>query len=72
MLFSANVPIVLVQFLALAFFVVIALGIALGWYAARALKRAEAAQVVPATVPVEVTTYNASTITDSAVEPSVD
>jgi predicted lysophospholipase L1 biosynthesis ABC-type transport system permease subunit len=67
---TANVPIVLVQFLALAFFVVIAIGIALGAYAARSLKRAEAS-AVPAEAPAAVTTYEAPAATESAVE-SID
>ncbi len=67
---TANVPIVLVQFLALAFFVVIALGIALGAYAARSLKRAE--QTVPVEAPVAVTAYDAPAASDSAVESSID
>jgi NhaP-type Na+/H+ or K+/H+ antiporter len=68
---TANVPIVLVQFLALAFFVVIAIGIVLGWYAARSLKRAEQMQLATAETPATVTAYEAPSVTDSAVE-SID
>ncbi len=69
MLFSANVPIVLVQFLALAFFVVVGLGIALGWYAARSLKRAEA--LATAEAPAPVTTYESPAMTETVAE-SID
>ena len=68
---TSNVPIVLVQFLALAFFVVIAIGIALGAYAAKSLKRAEA-QVATAEAPVKVTTYESPVVTESAAEASID
>jgi hypothetical protein len=66
---TANVPIVLVQFLALAFFVVIAIGIAIGAYAARSLKRAEQVAVVEA--PVQVTTFE-SPVTAEPAESTVD
>ena len=67
---TANVPIVLVQFLLLAFFVVIAIGVALGAYAARTLKRAEAS-AAPVEAPATVTTYESPAATESAVE-SID
>ncbi len=67
---TANIPAVLFNFLALAFFAVVAIGIALGAYAARSLKRAE--QVVPVEGPVTVTAYESPAVTESAVESSID
>ena len=68
---TANVPIVLVQFLALAFFVVIAIGVALGWYAARSLKRAEqqiATTETPTETAAQVTTYEPAPVAENSID----
>ncbi len=67
---TANVPIVLVQFLALVFAIVVALGVAMGVYAARSLKRAEQ-QLAATEAPAPVTTYE-PVIDGAAAETSID
>lgn len=68
---TANIPAVLFNFLALAFFVVIAIGIALGAYAARSLKRMEPATSAAET-PVKVAAVEAKPSDETASDTAID